>query len=211
MLSAALVALALLGTAQATDQRNITVATAVAQPPGSPSGYSECDNGCQNDQTRVVFASLFGVACLVVFTLAAYIFRNRRLCRNCGKRKAEFCSLGSDRGPQRCAQCRRQSDRRLRWSCADCEWRTVTETVALARRSVTVYGFPVDAMESGFLTATVTLASPADLSTQSSPTGAPPFDAPATVEPPTYEAPSTHTLNPLYDQTNDGAPQQELV
>ena len=140
------------------------------------SGSPGCSALCEAKLDRVVFASLFGAACLVIVGLCCFIARFRSRCRDCGKRRAQYCSLGSD-APHRCDQCRRQSDRRLDWSCADCEWRTVNEAVIVARRSVLVFGFPVDAP--GYHTATL-LAPDTELGTAQ------------------QSAPVAHTDNPLY-------------
>ena len=194
-------ALALLAThLTGTRSENITASSATPTPgqavnaTGSqpltllspPSASPDCSALCEAKLDRVVFASLFGAACLIILGMCCFIARFRSRCRDCGKRRAKYCALGSD-APHRCDQCRRQSDRRLDWSCADCEWRTVNEAVTVARRSVTVFGFPVDAVG----TWTAILQAPGS---HAAVAAAPDAELDAAQQ----SAPGAHTDNPLH-------------
>ena len=225
MSPAALVLVLALGSstvgATGTEGRNTTLpldpAIQNVKPSTTPSdgSYSHCDSSCQSDQQRLLFAILFGVASLFAFVMAACIFRHRRLCRLCGKRRAEFCSLANDRGPQRCAHCRHQTDRRLTWSWAECEWRSVRESITVvARRSVTVYGFPVDAIESGFLTATVGMSTTVGMQAQAGAADAQTVAEPLIdPEPQVHESglPARTVMNPLYQQPESSALREECI
>jgi hypothetical protein len=91
----------------------------------------------------------------------------------------------------------------------------VRESITVvARRSVTVYGFPVDAIESGFLTATVGMSTTVGMQAQAGAADAQTVAEPLIdPEPQVHESglPARTVMNPLYQQPESSALREECI